>query len=73
MPNRKQKKAEYDYLRFIEKIGEEPGYYNPNMPAIRRGQKEGAIRRVLGPHADYFELTGAGWKIFDNIKRIKAL
>ncbi|PWJ88335.1 hypothetical protein C8D77_11157 [Mesorhizobium loti] len=73
MPTRKQKKAEYDYMRFIEKVGEQPGYYRPNMAALRRGLKQGAIRRVPGPHADHFELTEAGRQIFDNIKRIKAL
>ncbi|TGR15159.1 hypothetical protein EN833_03235 [Mesorhizobium sp. M4B.F.Ca.ET.190.01.1.1] len=70
---RKDKKAEYAYMRAIEKVGEQPGYFNPNMSAIRRGLKERAIRRVLGPHADYFELTDAGREIFANIKRIKAM
>jgi hypothetical protein len=70
---RKDKKAEYPYMRAIEMVGEQPGYYNPNMPAIRRGLKEGTIRRVLSQHADYFELTEAGRRIFANIKRIKAM
>jgi hypothetical protein len=70
---RKDKKAEYHYMRAIEKVGEQPGYYNPNMPAIRRGLKERTIRRVLGQHADYFELTDAGRRIFANIKRIKEM
>lgn len=70
---RKEKKAEYDYMRFIEKVGDQPGYYWPNMPAIQRGLKERAIRRVLGSHADHFELTDAGRKILHNIRRIKDL
>ncbi|MDG4874222.1 hypothetical protein P9273_03800 [Mesorhizobium sp. WSM4935] len=70
---RKDKKAEYDYMRAIENVGEQPGYYNPNMPGILRGLKERTIRRVPNPHADYFELTDAGRGIFANIKRIKAM
>lgn len=73
MLSRKSKKAEYDYMRFIEKVGEQPGYYWPYMPAIQRGLKAGTIRRVLGPHADHFELTEAGSRILDNIKRVEAM
>ena len=73
MLSRKSKKAEYDYMRFIEKVGEQPGYYWPYMPAIQRGLKAGTIRRVLGPHADNFELTKAGRQVFENVKRIKVM
>ena len=40
MLSRKSKKAEYDYMRFIEKVGEQPGYFWPYMPAIQRGFNE---------------------------------
>lgn len=70
---RNRNKQDYSYLRLIEKIGGQPGYYNPNMPAIRRAVKEEAVRRVLGSGADHFELTAKGREILHNIQRIRAM
>jgi hypothetical protein len=68
---RNQNKADYDYLRLIEKIGEQPGYYNPNLPALRRAIKAEAVRRVPSSGADHFELTEKGRNVLHNIRRIK--